>query len=337
MYNNIIPYGIDRNYIADWGLNDALREICQNFIDYGEYKTEVDDAAQEGQKTLVFKNSFSPEFLDYLKIGFSQKEEESRGKHGEGLKMAALVLTRNGLDFSIAHNTIQVTGVFYEDENLGECFGLEVEETNNTEDLFTVKCTLPKEIIEEYNEKAIKPEEVIFSYPGCGDLINKPAGEVYVGGLYVCNLKGLKHAYDFHPTQIKLDRDRKIPASFDVQYTASKILENSGQIKLKDLETDDARYIDKIPEKIAKKFQPEIVQGKVVFRTKDYQATPRVKEILMKNPKVQKKVARMKTGLTRKIKPESIMKEFLDKYKYNMKPEMLTDLQAIVRMAKDWK
>ena len=37
MKQTVINYFISENYIPDWTVQDAIREIYQNFIDYGEY------------------------------------------------------------------------------------------------------------------------------------------------------------------------------------------------------------------------------------------------------------------------------------------------------------
>ena len=34
----MIKYGISKNYLPNWGIQEALREIFQNFLDFGEYK-----------------------------------------------------------------------------------------------------------------------------------------------------------------------------------------------------------------------------------------------------------------------------------------------------------
>ena len=37
MKEGIIYYGIGLEYLSNWTINHALREIYQNFLDYGDY------------------------------------------------------------------------------------------------------------------------------------------------------------------------------------------------------------------------------------------------------------------------------------------------------------
>ncbi len=72
-------------------------------------------------------------------------------------------------------------------------------------------------------------------------LRDKP--ELYVGGLYVCDLEGFRHGYNLSPEDIKLGRDRDVPDLSDLCYhtarLVSKTLAPSEQYAL--LEDSDVR------------------------------------------------------------------------------------------------
>ena len=94
MEKQIIHYGIGKDYLPNWGLPQALREIYQNFIDYGEYDAK---SVKYGENVVVtITNDYKPETLEFLRIGMSNKggNINAIGKHGEGLKMALLVMAR---------------------------------------------------------------------------------------------------------------------------------------------------------------------------------------------------------------------------------------------------
>ena len=98
--SNIIKFGISENYVPDWTTVNAIREIFQNFIDYGEYTVDV-KCINEDLSWVVLSNDFTPNDLSFLKIGFSDKTSDKIGGHGEGMKLAGLIFERQGLDFTI--------------------------------------------------------------------------------------------------------------------------------------------------------------------------------------------------------------------------------------------
>jgi hypothetical protein len=77
-------------------------------------------------------------------------------------------------------------------------------------------------------------------------------GNIYVEGLFVTNIDYLKHGYDFSPSMISLDRDRKLVDSFNVKWNASvlwckasSVNEDASKIAL-DLVYDHAKDVEYI-------------------------------------------------------------------------------------------
>ena len=339
----MIKYGISKNYLQDWTILDAIREIYQNFIDFGEYDLDIWENKISNEVLVTFTNGYQPEDLTFLAVGESGKRDDKStiGKHGEGLKMAFLVLTRENCNPILNYGYKSFYGDFYEDENLGKCFGFEEKELLNAE-YFNVQFTVPLKTWEIFNNKQIKKEDVIF-HSCYGDLVNKPAGEIYVGGLYVCNLEDITHAYNFNPEYIELDRDRKVPKSFDIEYYASKILQNSKNITIEDLYSRETNYIDKIPENLAKRFKPTVNKdGNTNFIIKNGSqkgeyAPKRIYECLMKDPINQKKIEKLRYSVSRKKTPQSLLKEFQDKYNYSFSKEAEIDFNILIKKSKEWK
>lgn len=339
---DLIKYGMGREYLLDWGFPEALREIYQNFRDYGKFKEVVtsDIHGSDGLYSVMMTNSFAPEGNDFMKIGVSGKRGigSAVGKHGEGLKMAAMVLKRSGCEVCIQYRDVQLDGVFYEDPFLGECFGFEVSElvpAANVEG-FLLSFQIPVGEWRTYDESLLTPEDVIHSSYH-GDLLDKPKGEVYVGGHFVSVVEGLEYAYNFKPEFVELDRDRKVPRDFDVIYNASQILQNWKNLQLKDVVSKDAAYMGSVPHRIAKKFKPSMVGDKVVFRAGAVQAPQKIADRLMSMPLNQKRVARMKYSVSRKRTPNSVVKEFLDRYHHLFSSEGRADAQVLLKKSKGWK
>ncbi len=342
----MIKYGIGRAYLPDWGAKEALREIYQNFVDYGEHSEDVShtltDPSAVDFVTVTLSNDYVPESEgDFLKIGTSGKrgDDSTIGSHGEGLKMAAMVLGREGHDFKVRSGDREYTATTYQDDFLGECFGLAVNSCPSLTTPFQVKFSVDKVDYDMWKGSVIKDEDVVFSNYN-GSIIKGKPGDVFVGGFYVANISGLTRAYNFPPSQIPLDRDRRVPAEFDVVWAAGRILSAWEGTSTEDLNTKDARYIDRVSDKVARKYEPSMdSKGRVDFKLKDGTRAPsHVGDILMRKPFVQKKLSKMRYEMSRKRKPESILKEFRDRHlmKYDMGAARY-DFDQIVSKSKGWK
>jgi hypothetical protein len=179
------------NYVSSWGYKEAIREIVQNFMDYGDYQREINVDKQ----LILYSNDYLPTDTNFLKIGFTQKNNPNAiGKHGEGIKMALLVLHRLGLDVYI---TTVIDGFMYtftpttyDDPMLGKCFGILYSVTDSTSqyirDNFSVGVSLTPEF-NEMNDYFIDSNTSVLFKCSYGEIIDKPAGNIYVGGIFVTN------------------------------------------------------------------------------------------------------------------------------------------------------
>jgi hypothetical protein len=245
---NTINYGIGKEYLKDWGLNEALREIYQNFIDYGEFSELVENSKEEGKSVVRVFNEYEPEGLEFLRIGNSVKKEGSIGKHGEGLKMALLIFLREDLNMGIRFKDQVIMPKWQENSLIGEVLSLTVKKSKRPiNGKFEIAFLIDTKLYEKFRENIIKEEDVIFHEPYHGKLVNKPKGSLYAGGLFICHIKSLKNAYDLNPARLPLDRDRRIPGSFETNYHTSKINEAHGQFEWNDQEYDDTKYMEKLP------------------------------------------------------------------------------------------
>jgi len=334
----MIKYGIGTNYLLNWGFKEALREIYQNFFDAGDYTEEI-VKEYEGQVTVELSNEWSPADCTFLKIGESGKrgDKTSIGEHGEGMKMAMMVLHRNGCQSVVAWLDKVFISTIYDDQYLGKCFGLEPIRSSSFDQSSTFKFqyVIPRKEYEEFKGTSIKDEEVIYEHE-FGQIIDKPAGDVYIGGLFVSNLPNMNRAYNFKPECVKLDRDRMVPKSFDVEYYASRILASWEHTNIDDITARDGSYLHALPNKLAKKFDADLVGETVVFSSGETVAPQNIKEILMKIPSNIKKVEKLKYKMSKKRRPHSILKEYFDKHPV-YGTENKIDLKLLLKQSKDWK
>jgi hypothetical protein len=313
----IINYGLTKNYLKHWGVNEALREIMQNFLDYGTYKI-----TKEKDKGVVeISSDWLPLDLTFLGIGNSEKPSTgARGKYGEGLKMAMLVLRREGYSINIITNNTLIMP-FFQKTVIGETLAIKIMPKERTEN-FIVRIRLEsiKQWEDFYND-IIKPEDVIYDDCYYGRIVRRKKGRIYCGGLFVAEVDNIKKAYDINPAHLSLDRDRSVPREFDVNWAASKINEKQGKLTVKDLSYDDTKFVDSIPEKIKKQITPKLVGNTIVATYIDKKTN---KEEVIKNSKVQELVRkdsffsvvinRLRNFILDKLGVYQMLVEFRDKH-----------------------
>ena len=263
-----IQYGIGEEYLKDWSIKDALREIYQNFIDYGEY-TQVIYPHQGNQVRVIVSNKYLPESFEFLRIGNSVKHNGNAiGKHGEGLKMAYLIMLRNKLQMTITTGNQLIHAQWHKQPEIGKTLALGIKTINKEFDGFEVMFTCDKDIFENFNNNIITDFDILFSDPYHGDIVNKPKGNLYSGRLFICNLKNLSKSYDIKPEHLHLDRDRKIPGGFETSYHTSKINEAEGKFNFVDTNFNDTQYITTIPDSLLSTVKAKEIAGKVEFIAK---------------------------------------------------------------------
>jgi hypothetical protein len=209
---------LDIEYVKDWAVQDALREIFQNAIDTGNWCWEYKN------NTLYVTSKGVELTLRSLLLGHTKKpNEDAIGKFGEGYKLAMLVLRR--LDFypyiltgttswqpkiinSRTYGAQQLVFDIYDNQPLSK-------------DVVFVVPNITNEIFSELMEKNlhVRPPAMNHWVTSKGRILSEDyAGKVFVNGLWVCDLTGMRHGYDIHPKFLSLDRDRRVVRDFDLQW-----------------------------------------------------------------------------------------------------------------------
>ncbi len=334
----IIKFGISKNYVPDWKVTQAIREIYQNFIDYGEFDVKIDKVS-ETTSSVMLSNNFDPKNLEFLKIGFSKKANGSIGKHGEGLKLAGLIFLRNDNPFTVYTKYFKITPSFYDEDNIGECYGMEYDDFDGEK--FHVYFEADNKALGAFNGGRIMYKEDVLHTSSYGDIVNKPKGNIYVGGLYVCHFKSLKYAFDFKPEYVSLGRDRDFPSTTDIEFYSNRII-NSCQDKLtfraseitnREFNTGD------IPEKLANKFSPVISEtGKVQLKSGNTIVTDSgMVSRLLQIPKIAKKLEKLRSFKSSKSRksPHTLIVELKGQLCLTDVEEIKFD--SILKMAKKWR
>jgi len=353
-----INYGFGREYLSNWTIKEALREVFQNYIDYGKYTITAKDIDENTIKVIV-TNDYKPEKLEFLRIGNSEKNgnEDAIGHHGEGLKMAFLVFLREGYSFKIYNPDLMINARWHNDDMIGETMEIHYQSNIMSDPKlttgFVTKFECSKDIYEEFINDIINEKDIVYTAYN-GTIVDKPKGNIYSGNLFVCNIPNLSNAYNIKPQFLPLDRDRSIPSNFDIEYYTSQInqsynnsINNSkilakSNLTTKELEGKDYAYVNSLSDNIVDQFHVRRVGTKNVYINKiDHEPIQnrRITEILDKHPKFLKlKKASHKVIYLAKqrVAEHKSIKTLLNTFKKNycVSVEMIDDINIIINKLK---
>lgn len=253
---------ISFDYVPNWDYICAIREIFQNSLD-----AEVEDPANkmyfeydEDAQILNIGNLNGKLEENSLLLGQSSKREDDNqiGQHGEGYKVATVVLLREGLGLKIYnYNKKQVwvaksvKSRTYK-ENI-PVFDIEHQVFKKGADLMFEISGITKEMFENIVNSNL---HLIEKYRGTLGVVKESDDgrilldeqfkhKVFVKGLYVCDSDKISYGYDFSPSWVKLDRDRHLIDTFNIIWNASRLIAHSHDNDfIKDsLDKSDSQYV----------------------------------------------------------------------------------------------
>lgn len=254
-----IEYGITRSYAKTrkWGAWESVREIIQNALDENERATGQAKYTQViDNKGLHIIDEGQGIAIHNLLVGESEKSCWARGRFGEGLKVAFIVLLDLGYRIEIISGDIIIRPQFIR-KTVGE---KEVEILNvswkpntrkaggtqvsilgfyeNFQDKFvlsdrtknSVKLLGGKELVKECKVDISNCIEQDEAFSGFIQIIKEPPGIepcIYVRDIYVDDISNImgKHAlYSYNLVNVGLDESRRIPKSHGVQKEVGKVV-----------------------------------------------------------------------------------------------------------------
>lgn len=229
------------NYVADWDLYDAIREFVQNAIDQSIQEEANPWSCEYHEDTQILEIGNVASVLEArtLLLGSTSKREDENtvGQFGEGYKIATLVALRCGK--KITFYNYGKKEVWRPRMVSSRRYGAEIltffTEKHMWKKVPDKNLTIAIEGItpEEYQEivaRTLALQEI----SNCektekGTILfdEKYKGMVFVNGLYVMTDSTLSSGYDIPAKYLKLDRDRKMVADFDLKWHISLMLRES--------------------------------------------------------------------------------------------------------------
>jgi len=225
-----IQLSIAKDYVAEWGAWEGVREIIQNYLDARDKGFE--GKIKFGNNILTIVNNGCEVDRSYIALlGKTTKadDDSARGIFGEGIKLGSLALVRQGYRVSIKtgrfiyNAAITYSKRFGEDvltfvdRKLPEHFnGIEVKIKGLTEDSWD---QMKDNFIE------LRPSSDNDSCSSYGNVLTNESdrGKVFAKGIYVGKYDDLRFGYDF--SNVKTDRDRAMVKDWDLNYAAAALVE----------------------------------------------------------------------------------------------------------------
>ena len=229
-----IDLSISTKYVPDWTYLEAVRELLQNAKDRQIENKNATMCVYYNKDTqsLAIENAHTSLEIESILIGCSTKQHNDNtiGQHGEGYKLALMVLAREQKKVIIKNmfygqewtcrlvksrtfNDFEIPSIFIENKEY-ENDSLVIEVHGITEDM--------------YNQIVA---HTLFLQEDIGQVINTPHGDIlldlrykgltFVEGLYIGKVSDINYGYNFNANQVKLDRDRRLISSFDLSWNTS--------------------------------------------------------------------------------------------------------------------
>ena len=352
MTEEYVSLGISPESTPDWGIQEALREFLQNYLDNTE---ESQHHYEDGVLTLLNQNTVIEKAS--LLVGKSSKRgcTESRGRHGDGLCSALAVLVREGISHSITNGAeLWTVESHYCPTFKDDIIRLVISPTPD-EGCFEVKIHITEEDYEEMVTRCLPFQENLDIFPTeQGDILLDEAmkGYIFVGGMFVCVDNNLSKGYNFKPNQLKLDRDRSLARTWDIiSITDNMIAEMSNSEEHVDTVVDmvtsncqDVTHLtwssnsvsDEVVEKLHDNFVALNGNDAVVAESFDEQTQLRnsgYKKVVFTGNSVAAQLIKRSTNYRVLANPVvtkdmgDYLQEYLDKYEAEMSTEMFNDFE----------
>lgn len=233
---------ISRDYVYDWTVMDAVREVMQNAI----------DSETDGNEMSISYNSGNLSMTNYgvdldvstLVLGGSDKRNGNYlGKFSEGYKLALIVLLRNNLKVNIYTNGQKWTPEFKKSRKFKvETLHINVEQSDDYEsglinfeiigldyDLFKKIRSKHIAILRNMGHGVGEVEESEYGEI----LLHKDyAGMMFSNGLFIQEDSTFDYGYNFKSEYVELDRDRKAINYYKLKELTARALSSQTNFRL---------------------------------------------------------------------------------------------------------
>lgn len=223
---NEIIFPVTLDYVAHWSDDGwpIVRELGANALDADPGFT-VMMGLGETAGALLIRSRNSSLAIRHLLFGVSEKPGPNAvGQFGEGLKLALLALTRDGLTAHI------YTGSMHLWNEPAELYGEQIfkivwEDWDTSKDGLSIE--IPNWPFKTFEERFLRPGDprILFTDPFGRSILEEDPPGIYVKGIWVQPAHGYGRHYTFgyNLTDVTMNRDRGVVNSWDVNSEIGKI------------------------------------------------------------------------------------------------------------------
>lgn len=222
-------YMMTRDYVPDWTLGDAVREIISNGID-AEIEQDAPLQISHHGDTLTVTNHKAKIDHAALRFGGGTKPVDSRyiGQYKEGMKLALLILAREGLDVKVINDDESWTPSFEEDEHGHESFVITTRKRTSCGEVRVIIPGLSDEVWDTIQTMFLRlcpPANTISTEVGTILLDAEYGGKRYVRGVWINQTPGGSFGYDFK--NLNVGRDRRSYRQYEANALVAKMWEEA--------------------------------------------------------------------------------------------------------------
>lgn len=229
--------GMTLGYVKSWGVTEAVREFFQNALDEEKVNSENKMFFEYSSEEQILRIGNKGSTLDTssLLLGSTTKAgcNDLIGEHGEGYKVATVVLMRNGVTVNIYNNVSKE--VWTSKVVRSKRYGVDIVVFDIEKKMFKKDHDLVIELEGVTPEMYANIEKCNLHLSGYGTnymkstegrllLDEKFSGRVFVEGLFIFQSPHIKWGYDFNANKVKLDRDRCIVDTIDLKFIMASLL-----------------------------------------------------------------------------------------------------------------
>jgi hypothetical protein len=211
-----IELTISPQYVSNWGVWEAIREVLQNVIDNNRNEHIFNYDAPKQILTIGNKDTVLEK--QTLLLGNSTKRDDKSkiGKYGEGYKLALLILARLGKRVVITNGSeIWHPKIINSRKYNSELLVIDIErvKSKGKQLEFKIHNISKQEFEEVMNKVLIYSDEINKIDTPYGEILidDKYRRQIYVEGLYVRTMtecENMRYGYNIKAKYLELDRDR---------------------------------------------------------------------------------------------------------------------------------
>lgn len=263
MEKKVYDLPLSRNYVHNWGVKEAIREIMQNAVDSDQDGNNMHVSYNNG--TLEIGNFGCNIDISSLVLGNSDKNDAKYvGTYGEGYKLAILVLLREGLEVTVYTNGQEWKSNFRKSRKFKiETLHIDVYPNKATDNQVMFKIDgLDYDNFVDIRENSIAMLRAMKHSVGkvipsdFGEILvdSQYKGKMFVNGLYISKDTSFKYGYNFNSDVVQLDRDRKAINYYRLRELTALAMTSQkdtllveSAIRRRDIDVRDiVEYIDKV-------------------------------------------------------------------------------------------